>query len=159
MSHKLSHLDPEGRASMVDVGHKPETERRAVARGSVMLPEEAFVLARNGDLKKGDIRAAAELAGVMAAKNTADIIPLCHPLLLTYVDVSLSFDDLSSSVEIEAEVRTTGKTGVEMEALTAVSAAALTVYDMIKAVTKTARITNIRLVEKEGGQSGHLILE
>jgi len=159
MSEKLSHLDAEGRASMVDVGAKPETERRATARGSVVLPEGAYALARKGNLKKGDICAVAELAGVMAAKRTPDLIPLCHGMQLTHVDVEIEFNDDTSSIDIEAEVRTVGRTGVEMEALMAVSIAALTVYDMVKAAAKSARVTDIRLVEKEGGRSGHLILE
>jgi len=159
MKSKLSHLDDSGRARMVDVGSKAETERRAVARATVVLPAEAYKAARDGNLKKGDLRAAAELAGILAAKRTAELIPLCHPLMLTYVDVKVSFAAETGTIELQAEVRTTGKTGVEMEALTAVSTAALTVYDMVKAVARNARITDIRLVEKQGGRSGDVVPE
>jgi cyclic pyranopterin phosphate synthase len=157
--NNLSHLDESGRARMVDVGDKAVTDRFARARGRVLLSPQAFAQAQSGDLKKGDLRAAAELAGVMAAKKTSALIPLCHPLQLSQVDVQLSFDQEQHSVEIEASVRCSGKTGVEMEALTAVSVAALTVYDMVKAVDKQARIDSIRLVEKRGGRSGDVVLE
>lgn len=156
---KLSHLDESGRARMVDVGDKDVTDRFARARGRVVLSQEAFTLAQSGDLKKGDLRSAAELAGVMAAKKTHELIPLCHPLQLSKVEVKLTFDQDQHSVEIEASVRCSGRTGVEMEALTAVSVAALTVYDMVKAVDKQARIEAIRLVEKRGGRSGDVVLE
>jgi len=159
MDDKLSHLDASGRARMVDVGEKPETERWAVAKGAVLLSESTFNLAQRGDLKKGDLRSVAEIAGAMAAKKTHDLIPLCHPLRLTHVDVQLEFHSALPGIEITATVKTTAKTGVEMEALTAVSIAALTVYDMIKAIEKSARITDIRLVEKHGGKSGDQILE
>jgi cyclic pyranopterin phosphate synthase len=155
----LSHLDENGRARMVDVGDKAVTDRFARARGRVVLSPEAFKLAQAGDLKKGDLRAAAELAGVMAAKKTHELIPLCHPLQLSKIDVSLHFDSDQHSVEIESSVRCRGQTGVEMEALTAVSMAALTVYDMVKAVDKVARIEAIRLVEKRGGRTGDVVLE
>jgi len=125
----------------------------------VRFSKETLALARDGDLKKGDLLRVAELAGIMAAKRTAELIPLCHTLLLTHVEVVVVFSDDPPGVEIEALVRSSGKTGVEMEALTAVSVAALTVYDMLKAVEKTARITDIRLVEKHGGRSGDLVLE
>ncbi len=144
---------------MVDIGGKPETERWAVARGEVMLSPQALAAARSGDLPKGDLRGTAELAGVMAAKRTAELIPLCHPLPLTQIDVRAALDEGLPGVKIEATVRTTGRTGVEMEALTAVAVAALTVYDMVKAVDKGARIREIRLVEKHGGKSGDVILE
>lgn len=144
---------------MVDVGQKPPSERWAVARGSVRMSAETLALVQAGDLKKGDVRAVAELAGVMAAKRTADLIPLCHPLRLSQVDVQLGFDSVLPGVNIEALVRTTDSTGVEMEALTAVAVAALAVYDMIKGVDRRARIENIRLVEKHGGRSGDLVLE
>ncbi|OGO13070.1 MAG: molybdenum cofactor biosynthesis protein C [Chloroflexi bacterium RBG_13_68_17] len=156
---ELTHLDSSGRAQMVDVGNKPETERWAVARGTVVLSPEALSAAKSGDLPKGDLRGTAELAGVMAAKRTAELIPLCHPLPLTHVQVRVALDDGLPGVAIEASVRTTGRTGVEMEALTAVAVAALTVYDMVKAVDKGARIRDIRLVEKHGGKSGDVILE
>lgn len=157
---QLSHLDSEGRARMVDVGHKPDTERTAVAKGEVRMKAETLSLIRAGAMKKGDVLTVAQLAGVMAAKRTAELIPLCHPLPLTHIDVQLELketlegsEENSGGVEITATVRTTGKTGVEMEALTAVSVAALTVYDMAKAVEKTMQITNVRLIEKHGGKS------
>lgn len=160
---QLSHLDSEGKARMVDVGHKPDTERVAVAKGEVRMKAETLALIRAGAMKKGDVLTVAQLAGVMAAKRTAELIPLCHPLALTHIDVQLELKETlegnqgkegnGGGVEITATVRTTGKTGVEMEALTAVSVAALTVYDMAKAVEKTMQITNVRLIEKHGGKS------
>ena len=150
----LSHLDEHGNARMVDVGHKPDTERVAVAAGEVRMRPETLALIRAGQIKKGDVLTVAQLAGVMAAKRTAELIPLCHPLALTHIDVRCELRDELPGVAITASVRTTGKTGVEMEALTAVSVAALTVYDMAKAVEKTMQIGNIRLLEKHGGQSG-----
>ena len=153
----LSHLDSEGRARMVDVGHKPDTDRVAVAAGEVRMKPETLALIRAGDLKKGDVLAVAQLAGVMAAKRTAELIPLCHPLPLTHIDVLCELKDDLPGVAITATVRTTGKTGVEMEALTAVSVAALTVYDMAKAAEKTMQITNVRLLEKHGGRSGDVV--
>ena len=158
---QLSHLDSEGRARMVDVGHKPDTERMAVAKGEVRMKAETLSLIRAGAMKKGDVLTVAQLAGVMAAKRTAELIPLCHPLPLTHIDVQLELKETlegnSGGVEITATVRTTGKTGVEMEALTAVSVAALTVYDMAKAVERTMQITNVRLIEKRGGKSDFAI--
>jgi cyclic pyranopterin phosphate synthase len=159
MDEKLTHLDEAGRARMVDVGGKPESDRWAVAKGAVRLSESTFALAQEGNLEKGELRSVAELAGVMAAKKTHDLVPLCHPIPLTQIDVLVEFSSNLPGVEITATVRTRAKTGVEMEALTAVSVAALTVYDMVKAVEKGARITDIRLVEKHGGQSGDLVLE
>lgn len=159
MAGKLSHLDEGGRVSMVDVGYKPESERVAVARGEVVMRPETLALVQAGTLKKGDLLTAAQLAGVMAAKRTADLIPLCHPLPLTHVDVQLELDPALPGVQIRAAARAAGKTGVEMEALTAVAVAALTVYDMAKAVEKTMRIQNIRLVEKRGGASGDVYNE
>ncbi len=155
----LSHLDPAGRARMVDVGHKPDTERTAAAAGEVRMRPETLALIRAGDLKKGDVLATAQLAGLMAAKRTAELIPLCHPLPLTHVEVNCELNDDLPGVIVTARVRTTGKTGVEMEALTAVSVAALTIYDMAKAAEKTMQITNLRLVEKRGGQSGDVVNE
>ncbi|HPA32374.1 MAG TPA: cyclic pyranopterin monophosphate synthase MoaC [Anaerolineaceae bacterium] len=155
----LTHIDSTGKAHMVDVGGKPETERVAVARGEVHLQPETVAMIRQGLMKKGDVLTVAQVAGIQAAKRTADLIPLCHPLALSQVDVHLEVDDAIPGVMITATVRVYGKTGVEMEALTAVSVAALTVYDMIKAVEKTACIQNIRLVEKHGGQSGDVINE
>lgn len=144
---------------MVDVGHKPESERMAVARGEVVMRSETLALVQAGTLKKGDLLTTAQLAGVMAAKRTAELIPLCHPIPLTHIDVQLELDPALPGVQIRAAARTTGKTGVEMEALTAVAVAALTVYDMAKAVEKTMRIQNIRLVEKHGGVSGDVVNE
>ncbi len=156
---KLSHLDEKGQARMVDVGHKPDTERVAIAKGEVHMSSETLRLVKEGNLPKGDVFAVARLAGIMAAKRTPELIPLCHPLLLSHIDVELSINEERSCIEITATVRSTGKTGVEMEALTAVSVAALAVYDMAKGVEKTMRIQNIRLVEKHGGKSGDIILE
>lgn len=156
---KLSHIDETGRASMVDVGDKEDTERLAVARGHVSMKPETIHLIQEGAMKKGDVLAIAQIAGIMAAKRTAELIPLCHPLPLTHVDVMLTLDETESRVLIEASARTTGKTGVEMEALTAVSVAALTIYDMAKAVDQAMRIEAIRLVEKHGGKSGDIVLE
>lgn len=159
MSAPLSHLDESGKARMVDVGAKPDTERMAVARGEVLMLPETLALIQAGALKKGDVLTVAQLAGVMAAKRTSELIPLCHPLPLTHVSVDLELDDDLPGVRITATVRTVGKTGVEMEALTAVAVAALTVYDMAKAAEKTMRIQNIRLVEKHGGRSGDILNE
>jgi cyclic pyranopterin phosphate synthase len=151
---ELTHVDDEGRVRMVDVGGKADTERVAVAKGEVaMRPETLRLIAEKG-VPKGDVLAVAQVAGIMAAKRTPDLIPLCHTLLLTQVDVGFRIDETASRIEITASVRSRGKTGVEMEALTAVSVAALTIYDMAKAVEKTMRIGNIRLVRKEGGKSG-----
>ena len=156
---KLTHLDSTGRARMVDVGDKPVTERIAAAKGEVKMRKETFDLIRAGQIKKGDVLTVAQIAGITAAKRTSDLIPLCHPLPLAKVDVSLALDESLPGVLITATVKTSGRTGVEMEALTAVSVAALTVYDMAKAAEKTMRIQNIRLVEKRGGQSGDVINE
>ena len=156
---KLSHLDETGRARMVDVGHKPVTERMAVAKGEVHMRPETLALIQAGALKKGDVLTVAQLAGVMAAKRTAELIPLCHPLPINQVLVTMDLDEHLPGVIITATVRTTAKTGVEMEALTAVSVAALTIFDMAKAAEKTMRIENLRVVEKRGGRSGDLIYE
>lgn len=156
---KLSHLDENGRARMVDVGHKPVTERVAIAKGEVHMQPETLELIQQGALKKGAVLSVAQLAGLMAAKRTSELIPLCHPLPVNQVLVDTKPDPTLPGVEITATVRTSGKTGVEMEALTAVSVAALTVYDMAKAVEKTMRIENIRVVEKRGGQSGDVVNE
>jgi len=156
---KLTHLDVAGRARMVDVGEKPDSERLAVARGEVHMRKETLDLIRAGTLKKGDVLTVAQIAGIAAAKRTSDLIPLCHPLPLTHVDVELVLNEALPGVVITATARTVGKTGVEMEALTAVSVAALTVYDMAKAAEKTMRIQNIRLVEKHGGRSGDVVNE
>ena len=156
---KLTHLDEHGRASMVDVGAKPDTERIAVARGEVQMKKETFDLIRAGQIKKGDVLTVAQIAGISASKRTSDLIPLCHPLPLSKIDVDLALDESLPGVIITATVKVTGKTGVEMEALTAVAIAALTVYDMAKAAEKTMRIQNIRLIEKHGGQSGDVVNE
>jgi cyclic pyranopterin monophosphate synthase len=150
----LTHLDEQGQSRMVDVGKKAETEREAVAAGRVMLGAETLRLLRAGDLPKGDVLGPARIAGIMAAKRTAELIPLCHPLLLTHVGVDFTFDDSAGAIEIRATVRCHGQTGVEMEALMAVSIAALTIYDMAKAVERGMVISNVRLLEKRGGKSG-----
>ena len=159
MTNKLTHLDEQGRASMVDVGHKPDTERIAVACGEIHMKKETFDLIRDGQIKKGDVLTIAQIAGITASKRTSDLIPLCHPLPLSKIDVDLALDESLPGVVITATAKVNGKTGVEMEALTAVSVAALTVYDMAKAAEKTMRIQNIRLVEKHGGQSGDVVNE
>ncbi|MFP4436034.1 MAG: cyclic pyranopterin monophosphate synthase MoaC [Chloroflexaceae bacterium] len=155
----LTHLDAQGRAQMVDVGAKAETRREALARGTVLMQPETLRLIIDGNLPKGDVLAVARVAGIMAAKRTPELIPLCHTLLLTHVSVELTPDPDSSTLLIAATVRSQGQTGVEMEALTAVSAAALTVYDMCKAVDQAMRITDIRLAQKRGGRSGEIIIE
>jgi cyclic pyranopterin phosphate synthase len=159
MTRQLTHLDESGRASMVDVGNKADSERIATARGAVIMRPETLRLIIEGNVKKGDVLTLAEVAGVMAAKRTSELIPLCHPLLLTHIDVTCTPVESSSRVEIEATVRLRGKTGVEMEALTAVSVAGLTIYDMAKAVDRSMRLTDVRLVSKSGGQSGDFVAE
>jgi cyclic pyranopterin phosphate synthase len=153
---KLSHLDEQGRARMVDVGAKADTERVAVARGCVHMQPKTLALIQAGAVKKGDVLTVAQIAGIQAAKRTHELIPMCHPLLLTHVAVELTPGESEEGawIDLEATVRTTGKTGVEMEALTAVSIAALTVYDMCKAADRGMRITNVYLVHKSGGKSG-----
>jgi len=153
-SQKLSHLDASGSPRMVDISAKPDTAREATAKGSIYMKPETLSLVVSGGAAKGDVLTTAQLAGIMAAKRTHELIPLCHPLPLTGIDVSLEPDEARSAIEITATVRTTAKTGVEMEALTAVSVAALTVYDMAKAAQKDMRIGDIRLVHKSGGKSG-----
>ena len=152
---QLTHIDDEGAARMVDVGAKAETAREAVAAGRVRMQAETLRLIIEGNLPKGDVLGAARIAGIMAAKRTAELIPMCHPLLLTHVAVDLAPDEAVSAVAITATVRCKGQTGVEMEALTAVSVAALTIYDMAKAVERGMVIEGIRLLEKRGGKSGH----
>jgi cyclic pyranopterin phosphate synthase len=156
---RLTHVDEEGRIKMVGVGHKPATERVAIAKGEVRMKPETLRLIAAGDAPKGDVLTTAQIAGIMAAKRTHELIPLCHPLPLTKVDVGFELDEKASRIEITATARCTGQTGVEMEALTAVSAAALTIYDMAKAVERTMRIGEIRLVHKSGGKSGEWSLE
>ncbi|MBI2772899.1 MAG: cyclic pyranopterin monophosphate synthase MoaC [Chloroflexi bacterium] len=154
---KLTHLDEKGAAHMVDVGGKPSTERRAVARGLLRISPETVALVRDGRAPKGDVLAAARVAGIMGAKRTSDLIPLTHPLPLTQVTVDLVVQD--DGIAIEATAATNAQTGVEMEAMTAVTVAGLTLYDMLKAVERGARLTDVRLVEKSGGKSGHIKLE
>ena len=159
MSDDFTHFDQKGQPRMVDVSEKPVTNRSATAKGSVLISAETLALIRSGGGKKGDVLAAARLAGIMGAKRTADLIPLCHPLGLDSVEMELTAEDSPPRVEITARCKVTGRTGIEMEALTAVSVAALTVYDMCKAVDRKMQITDIRLVEKTGGRSGHFSAE
>lgn len=151
---ELTHFDEEGKARMVDVSDKAATERIATAKGAVLMQPATLALIKEGGVKKGDVLSVARLAGIMGAKRTPDLIPLCHPLSLTSVQVDLTLDEARNAVDITATCKLTGKTGVEMEALTAVSVAALTVYDMCKAVDKGMQITDIRLTHKSGGKSG-----
>ncbi len=155
----LTHLDDSGKAHMVDVGEKEDTERIAIARGEVKMQKATFDLIAAGNMKKGDVLTVAQIAGINGAKRTSDLIPLCHPLALTHISVQLNLDESLPGVQITASARLRGKTGVEMEALTAVSVAALTIYDMAKAAEKTMVIQNIRLVEKHGGKSGAFTTE
>lgn len=154
MSRDLTHLDEAGRARMVDVGGKSVTSREAVARGRVRMAAETLRKAIAGDAKKGDVRAIAEVAGVMAAKRTAELIPLCHPLAVTSIKVDIEADEPASAMVVTARVKVSGQTGVEMEALTAVSVACLTIYDMLKATDREMVIGDIMLLEKHGGASG-----
>ncbi|MFK8251173.1 cyclic pyranopterin monophosphate synthase MoaC [Ancylobacter terrae] len=151
----LTHIDAAGTAHMVDVADKPATDRVAVAEGRVVMRPETLALIRSGDAKKGDVIGTARLAGIMAAKRTAELIPLCHTLLLSKVAVEIEADDTLPGLVVRASARTTGQTGVEMEALTAVTVACLTIYDMAKAVDRGMSIEAVRLVEKSGGRSGH----
>jgi cyclic pyranopterin phosphate synthase len=150
----LTHLDASGAANMVDVSEKTVTSRTAIAEGSVVMRPETVALIRQGDAKKGDVLGTARLAGIMAAKRTHELIPLCHPLMISKVKVDCALDESLPGVRVSAEVKVSGQTGVEMEALTAVSVACLTVYDMVKAADKGMRIENIRLRHKSGGRSG-----
>ena len=154
LEQSLTHVDEAGKARMVDVGWKPETERVAVARGSVIMLPETLALVKANALEKGDVLGVARIAGIMAAKSTSQMIPLCHPLPLSHVAVDFVLDDQRSAIDIAAAARTTAKTGVEMEAMTAVSVAALTIYDMCKGVDRGMRIDGVRLVSKSGGKSG-----
>jgi len=157
MGKELTHFDADGQAIMVDVGGKAATKRRAVARGAVTMQPATLQRVLDRTVEKGDVFAVARLAGIMAAKQTPQLIPLCHPLLLSSVSVEFNPQPAADRVEIEATVSLTGQTGVEMEALTAVTVAALTVIDMCKAIDKTMTIEAVRLVEKEGGKSGHFV--
>ena len=152
---RLTHVDSDGKASMVDVGQKNDTVRTAIATGKIILGENAFKLVESNQMKKGDVLTVSQIAGVMGAKQTANLIPLCHPLILNKIDVKLKLDKSDFSVIVEGSVQCSGKTGVEMEALTAVSVTLLTVYDMCKAVTKDMTIENIKLVKKTGGKSDY----
>lgn len=158
-SPHLTHLDAQGHAHMVDVGDKAETQREAIARATILLQPDTLRLILTGGMPKGDVLATARVAGIMAAKRTPDLIPLCHTLLLTHVAVTLTPDEERNALLLEATVRTHGQTGVEMEALTAVTVAALTVYDMCKAVDRGMQITDVRLAQKRGGRSGEMVLE
>ena len=151
---ELSHIDEHGKARMVEVGDKPETLREARARAAVVMQPSTLELIRRNAVQKGDVLTVAKIAGIMAAKRTSELIPLCHPLPLTSVDLRFRFNAEEGKIDIESVARVTGKTGVEMEALTAVAVAALTVYDMCKAVDREMSITDVRLIEKRGGQSG-----
>jgi cyclic pyranopterin phosphate synthase len=157
MTAKLTHLDDSGRAHMMDVGNKRETNRLAIAKGEVLMKRATLDLIRSGTMKKGDVLTVAQIAGIAAAKRTSELIPLCHPLPLTHINVEISVNKTLPGVDIMAAVKTTGKTGVEMEALTAVAVAALTIYDMAKSADHTMKLQNIRLLEKHGGQSGDII--
>lgn len=159
MMAKLTHMDESGRPRMVDITAKPDTHRQAVARGMVRMQPATLKLIKKGQVVKGDVLPVAQLAGIMAAKQTPDLIPLCHPILIGDVRIEFNIDEKESTVEITTTVESTGKTGVEMEALTATAVAALTVYDMCKAVDRGMRIENIRLIRKSGGKSGTITLE
>jgi cyclic pyranopterin phosphate synthase len=156
---ELTHLDEQGRPHMVDVTPKADTVREAVARCLVRMKPETLARIKRGDMAKGDVLAVAQLAGIMGAKQTPHIIPLCHPLLLGKVSVDFSIDEPESTIEITTTVKSTGKTGVEMEALTAAAVTALTIYDMCKAIDRAMKIDNLRLVRKSGGKSGDIVLE
>lgn len=151
---EFTHFDESGNARMVDVSQKAETVRQAIAAGTITMAAQAYEMVRQGTVKKGDVLGVARIAGIMAAKKVDQLIPLCHPLAITSADLAFSFDDANCAIEVEATVSMTGRTGVEMEALTAVSVATLTIYDMCKAVDKTMTISNIRLLRKSGGKSG-----
>lgn len=156
---EFSHFNESGRARMVDVSEKSETVRTAVAAGRVKVNAETFSLIKSGGMKKGDVLGTAQIAGIMGAKRTPDIIPMCHPIMISGVDIDFNLNEAELAVEITATAKCSGVTGVEMEALTAVSVAALTVYDMCKAVQKDMEITDIRLLKKSGGKSGDFVRE
>ncbi len=159
MQAELSHMDESGNIRMVNVGQKPPTERVATAKGEIIMQPETLELIQAGLMQKGDVFSVAKVAGIMAAKRTAELIPLCHPLSITHISIELEPDDTLPGVRITSTVRTLDRTGVEMEALTAVAVAALTIYDMAKAVDKNMRLHNIRLTEKRGGRSGIVLNE
>ena len=151
---EFTHLDKDGRVRMVDVGEKSETRRKAIAKGRIFMDKETLGLIMNEKVKKGNVLETARIAGIMAAKKTSDLIPMCHPLNITHIRLDFTFNQEMNCIDIEAEASLTGRTGVEMEALTSVSAAALTIYDMCKSYDKAMRISDIRLVFKSGGKSG-----
>lgn len=155
----LTHFNEEGRAKMVEVGEKLNTRREAVARGSIYMLPSTLERIVEGNIKKGDVLAVSQVAGIMAAKKTSNLIPMCHNIILTGADIKFNIDKENSKIDIEAVVRTTGKTGVEIEALTAVSVAGLTIYDMCKAIDRKMRLTDVRLAKKTGGKSGDIIVE
>ena len=159
MTNQLTHIDDQGAARMVDVGDKPDSERIAVAGGMVYMQPETLQQIRDGNIKKGDVLTVARIAGVMGAKRTSELIPLCHPIPLNKIDVELLLDEENCAVQIRATAKTRGKTGVEMEALTAVNIAALTIYDMAKAIDRGMRISDVRLLEKRGGVHGDYVAE
>jgi len=154
---EFTHLNEAGRARMVDVTLKPDTDRMAIAEGTIRMKAETLQAIQEGVIKKGDVLAVAQVAGIMGAKQTAGIIPMCHPLGLTSVDISFTFDEKNPGIIVKSWAKTSGKTGVEMEAITAVSIALLTIYDMCKAVDRWMEMTDIKLLEKSGGKSGHVI--
>lgn len=156
---KLNHFNDQGQAHMVDVSSKKITSRIAVAKASIMMNSDTLEIIMNGSAKKGDVLGIARTAGIMAAKKTSELIPLCHPLPITNVNIDLNIEPSKNSIEIAATVKTTGQTGVEMEALTAANITALTIYDMVKAVDKTMKISDIRVTLKDGGKSGRLVCE
>ena len=153
----LTHFNDHGYARMVDVGEKPESQRIAIAQATVRMQASTLAAIKCGGVKKGDVLGVAQVAGVMAAKQTSNLIPMCHPLLLTSVDIIFEIDEKNSSVQIECQVQTTGKTGVEMEAISGASIAAMTIYDMTKSIDRWMTISDIKLIEKAGGKSGHLV--
>jgi len=156
---ELTHIDDQGRPKMVDISSKPDTQRRAVAKGTVSMKPDTLAQIKQGKTKKGEVLVTAQLAGIMAAKKTPELIPLCHPILIDEITVEFELDEKNSAIEITSTARSTGRTGVEMEALTATAVAALTIYDMVKGVDRGMKIANIRLVEKSGGKSGKITLE
>ncbi|EAU51259.1 molybdenum cofactor biosynthesis protein C [alpha proteobacterium HTCC2255] len=156
---KLNHFNDQGQAHMVDVSNKETTSRVAVAKARILMNSNTLEIIKNGDAKKGDVLGIARTAGIMAAKKTADLIPLCHPLPITNVNIDLRIEPSNNSVEIEATVKTNGQTGVEMEALTAANITALTIYDMVKAIDKTMKITDLRVTFKDGGKTGQFVCE
>ena len=159
MEEKLTHMDDNGRPRMVNVGSKPDTERIAVAKGSIFMAPETLQRIKEGTIAKGDVLSVAQVAGIMAAKNTSWNIPMCHNIFITGVEMDFQIDESQSAVHIEASASTIGKTGIEMESLNAVAVAALTIYDMCKAIDRGMRITDIRLVKKDGGKSGLFLAE